>query len=270
MTREHPLAVVVGAGAMAMVVARRLGTRYRLLLADRDGEHLRREVEAMRVQGLDVSGVTCDVVDPAAVGALATAARSAGPVGAVVHVVGLSPSGADGETILRVNLAGPTLVADAFEDLLEPGTVGVFIASLAGHLSDPEPRVVAALDQPLDPGFVARVIDALGTELTSADAYGLSKWALIRMCRHRSASWGQRGARIVSVSPGLIASPMGARELEAQPAKRAMLPRIPLGREGTMDEVADAVEFLVSDRASYINGTDLLIDGGVAAALANQ
>ena len=87
------------------------------------------------------------------------------------------------------------------------------------------------------------------------------------MCRRRAAAWGARGARIVSLSPGLIATPMGALEFAAQPAKRALLPLTPLQREGTMVEIADAVDFLVSDRASFITGTDLLVDGGIHAAL---
>ena len=80
-------------------------------------------------------------------------------------------------------------------------------------------------------------------------------------------AWAERGARIVSLSPGMIATPMGAIELASQPEKRRLLEATPLGREGTMVEIADAVEFLVSDRASYITGTDILVDGGVAAAV---
>jgi NAD(P)-dependent dehydrogenase (short-subunit alcohol dehydrogenase family) len=174
---------------------------------------------------------------------------------------------ADAETILRVNLAGPTLVADIFEDLLQPGSVGVFVSSVAGHDLDPGPATTATLDDPLAPGFPATVVEGLGGALTPETAYMLSKWAIIRMCRRRAASWGERGARIVSISPGLIISPQGARESEAQPTRKAMLQRIPLQREGTMIEIADAVEFLISARASYVTGTDLLVDGGMSAAL---
>jgi NAD(P)-dependent dehydrogenase (short-subunit alcohol dehydrogenase family) len=88
----------------------------------------------------------------------------------------------------------------------------------------------------------------------------------MRMCRRRAAPWGERGARIVSISPGLIISPQGVSENKAQPMRRAMLQRIPLQREGTLIEIADAVEFLTSARASYVTGTDLLVDGGIVAA----
>jgi len=263
----QPLAVVVGAGGMAMAIARRLGDTYRVMLADRDSEHLERQVAALRSEGHEATGVVCDVVDPAAVRSLAAAAEQSGPVRALAHVVGLSPSMADGDTVLRVNLVGPTLIADAFVELARPGTAAVFVASLAGHLVALTPEETAALDDPLAPDFSAAVAAAAGGDIDPAQAYQLSKAALLRMCRQRAAAWGARGARIVSLSPGLIATPMGAREFAAQPEKRRLLPLTPLGREGTMVEIADAVDFLLSDRASFVTGTDLLVDGGISSAL---
>jgi NAD(P)-dependent dehydrogenase (short-subunit alcohol dehydrogenase family) len=209
----------------------------------------------------------CEVTERQAVDRLAESARRSGPVRAVAHVVGLSPSMADAEKILRVNLIGPTLVADAFVGLAEVGTAAVFIASLAGHLVDVPPPVQAALSDPLAADFVEQVKASLDGELSPALAYQLSKAAIIRMCRQRVRAWAEPGARIVSLSPGMIATPMGAIELAGQPEKRRLLEVTPLGREGTMVEIADAVEFLVSDRASYITGTDILVDGGVAAAV---
>lgn len=260
------LAVVVGAGAMAMAIARRLADSHRVLLADRDGEHLDRQVAAMRDEGHDASGIVCDVTDSAAVQAMAAAARQAGPVRALAHVVGLSPSMADAPAILRVNLLGPVLVADAFTELAGPGTAAVFIASLAPHLSAPPDPLTRAIEEPLPPDFVQRVEAAAGGEITPGLAYQLSKFGLIRMCQHRAPHWGARGARIMSLSPGLIATPMGARELEAQPGKRRLLELTPLRRQGTMAEIAEAADFLLSDRASFISGVDLLVDGGLAAA----
>jgi len=260
------LAVVVGAGGMGMAVARRLGNAHRVLLADRDGEHLQRQVAALRAEGHDASGAICDVLDPAAVRELARTAAAAGPLRALAHVVGLSPSMADGPTILRVNLVGPTRVADAFLPLAGPGTAALFVASLAAHLIRFDPAVLAATGKPLAPDFVGAVKAALGGEITPAAAYQLSKLALIRMCERRASEWGARGARIVSLSPGLIHTPMGAREFEAQPEKRRLFELTPLGREGTLVEVADAVEFLLSERASFISGIDLRVDGGLAAA----
>jgi NAD(P)-dependent dehydrogenase (short-subunit alcohol dehydrogenase family) len=264
---DLPLAVIVGAGGMGMAIARRLGERYRLLLADCDGGHLEQRVAALRHEGHDAVGLICDVTDAAAVGALAHRTAELGPMRVLAHVVGLSPSMGDWRTLMAVNLVGATLVADAMLPLCAQGTAAIFIASLAGHRPPPEERIIALLDRPLEPRFLDELQAALTEPATSSLAYQHSKWALIRMCQRRAPAWGARQARIVSVSPGLIATPMGALEFERQPMKYDLLAKTPLQREGTMLEVADAVEFLASDRASFISGTDLLVDGGIAAAL---
>ncbi len=261
------LAVVVGAGGMAMGAARRLGATYRLLLADRDAAHLDRQVAALRVEGFDIQGICCDVTDPAAIEALAGRVAESGPLRAIAHVVGLSPSMGDWRALLAVNLVGARRIAEALLPLASNGTAAIFIASLAGHIAPPTPEVIAVLDDPLAPDFLPRLEAVVTDEHTSTLAYQLSKFALIRMCQQLSWRWGEKGARIVSLSPGLIATPMGALEFERQPMKYTLLEKTPLLREGTTIEIADAIEFLASDRASFISGTDLLVDGGIAAAL---
>jgi len=110
----------------------------------------------------------------------------------------------------------------------------------------------------------------MNEQLTPQLSYGLSKFALIRMCERQASAWGKIGARILSVSPGLIATPMGALEFKGSPQKYDLLAKTPLARQGSMIEIADAVEFLSSDKASFITGTDVLVDGGIKAALKHQ
>lgn len=263
----RPLAVVVGAGGLGLAIARRLGQSHRLLIADRDAAHLARIEATLAEEGHGVATVACDVSDPAAVTAASERAGTLGALRLLVHVVGLSPSMGTGATILTVNLIGAALAEQAFAPLAGEGAAGIFIASLAAHLAKPSDALVAILDDPLQPDLVARVEEALDEPLTPQRAYSLSKFALIRMCERRAASWGTRGARIVSLSPGLIATPMGIAEFRHSPAKYTLLERTPLQRQGGMSEIADAVEFLGSDRASFISGTDLRVDGGIAAAL---
>ena len=264
---DLPLAVVVGAGSMGLAVARRIGQRYRVLLADRDEEHLGQSVATLRREGHDARGAVCDVTDAAAVARLARRTGELGAMRVLAHVVGLSPSMGDWRTLMAVNLVGAARVADAMLPLASRGTAAIFIASLAGHRPPPEERIITLLDRPLEPRFLTELEAALVEPATSSLAYQQSKWALIRMCQRLAPAWGARQARIVSLSPGLIATPMGALEFERQPIKYDLLAKTPLAREGTMLEVADAVEFLASDRASFISGTDLLVDGGIAAAL---
>lgn len=264
----QPLAVVVGAGGLAMAVARRLGGTYRLLLADRDGDHLDRQVATLRAEGHDASGCQCDIAEEDAVQRLAGAASESGPVRALAHVVGISPSFGDGPTILRVNLRGAALIAKAFLPLMAPGSAAVFVSSLAAHVGTVPAEVLSVLDDPLTGDLVERVEEVSGESLSPVQAYSFSKSALNRLCQRSVTEWGNRGLRILSLSPGLLATPMGAAEFN-NPAKIELYKQSPLKREGTMIEICDAMEFLLSERASFITDVDLLVDGGLAAAVRN-
>jgi NAD(P)-dependent dehydrogenase (short-subunit alcohol dehydrogenase family) len=140
---------------------------------------------------------------------------------------------------------------------------------MAAHIYRP-PDAVAGLLGAVDAELPERLAQALGEAATPQIAYPLSKLALMAHVRRQARAWGARGARIVSLSPGLIASPQGALEFQNSPGKLKLFEQSPLGREGTLLEIADAIEFLASDRASFISGTDLLVDGGLAAALTSD
>jgi NAD(P)-dependent dehydrogenase (short-subunit alcohol dehydrogenase family) len=236
------------------------------MLCDQDAARLDAVAASLREDGLQVHTAVCDVTSVASVRALAEVAGRIGPVRSLAHVAGLSPSMADWRTILTVNLRGPALMADAMLPLTVPGAAAVFVASLAAHLQAWSSTVLSHLDHPLESGWLEALTAALGAEPTVRQAYMLSKVGLVRLCRRQAPRWGERRARIVSLSPGLIATPMGRLEFRSE-QKRALFKRSPLGRQGSMEEIGDAVEFLLSDRASFISGTDLLVDGGIAAAV---
>jgi NAD(P)-dependent dehydrogenase (short-subunit alcohol dehydrogenase family) len=266
---DLPLALIVGAGGMGMAAARRLGDQYRVLLADIDAVRVEERATAMRDDGYDARGVQCDITDPTSVDQLAETVARHGPLRAVAHVAAKSPSMGPWREILTLNLIGAAHVERALLPLVGQGTAAVFVSSVAAHLmTDPGSEVLALLDDPLAPGFVDALEERV-TEQTPANAYFLAKLGLNRMCVRRASAWGERGARIVSMSPGLIATPMGALEFTtpSRDAKIGLLERTPLGREGTMIETADAIDFLLSSRASFVTGVDLLVDGGIAAAM---
>jgi len=265
---DHQLAVVVGAGGMGMAVAQRLAQRYRVLLADIDGARAEAQAAAMRDGGCDAAAIACDVTSPAAVAALADAVKERGGLGVLAHVAGLSPSGSDFHAILRVNLMGAALVAEALLPFARQGSSAILIASMAAYGVRPTEEELAVLREPAAPDLAKRLAAVLGSERSNAGmGYTYAKYGLLLYARRNAATWGARGARIVSLSPGLIATPMGAKEFAANEHKRRMFEASPLKREGTMLEIADAVEFLASDRASFISGTDLLVDGGLTGAL---
>lgn len=265
---DLPLAVVIGAGGMGTAVARRMAQGHRVLLADIDGEAAARQAQAIAVEGGQVGGIACDVTRPASVAALAAQVSALGGFRTLVHVAGLSIAADDFARIVMVNLHGPALVAGALRPLARPGSSAILIASLAAHSFRADDAALEVLADPAAPDLAERLAAVLGPEGANPQmAYTLSKIGLLAMARREAADWGRAGARILSLSPGLIATPMGALAYEKSAGKRAMLERSPLGREGTMTEIADAVEFLASDRASFISGTDLLVDGGLAGAL---
>lgn len=266
---DLPLAVVVGAGGMGAAVARRLGQTHRLMIADRDIAHCSAVCAALGTEGHDAAPFACDVTRAADVARLAAAAAAAGPVRTLANVVGLSVAADDFGLILEVNLVGAARMAEEFHAVLAPGGCAVFVSSCSAHLGTPDAASMALLDAPLAPGLVSGLEAALGTGGASPGAgYMFSKVGLNRMCRRLAPAWGKRGLRIVSLSPGLIATPMGAEAYRHSAGKRAMFDAIPLGREGTMIEIAGVIDFLASPAASFISGTDILVDGGMIAAIA--
>jgi len=257
--------VVTGAGGIGLACARRLGSGHHLVLADADRGRLESVLPTLRDEGYDVHGHQTDVSDSGSVRDLARLVADHGPLATVVHTAGLSPTMASGQRILAVNLRGTALMIDAFEPLATTGTVGVFIASMAGHLWPPDrdgDRLVAAADP-------ADIVDATGlpAEVDPATAYGVSKRGVMTRVVAAAHAWGLKGARIVSISPGMIATGMGHQESAAQPTMAQMLRDSPVPRLGTPSEIADAVAWLAGPSASFVTGTDLLIDGGVVARM---
>lgn len=263
------LAVVVGAGGMGAAIARVLAADYRLLLVDIDVQRAATVAEDLRSQGANVGTAHCDVTSPASVLALADRVGEEGGLRVLAHVAGLSPTMGNFDQILRVNLLGPALVSDALLAHACPGAAAVLIASLGAHLcAIPDEALEVLRGRAAAQDLPDRLREALGADLADSNvAYQMSKFGLIMLCRRRAPEWGARGARILSLSPGIVATPMGAKEFEGNAAKRRLFEMSPQKREGTMKEIADVLAFLVSNSASFLSGTDILVDGGLAGAL---
>lgn len=267
---DLPIAAVIGAGGVGMTIAQRLGQTHRVIIASLGEAELARAHERLHELGVVCATIPCDIADAEAVARLGEEVAKLGPVRSLAHVAALSAVNADWRSILKVNLVGAALIEKTLLPLMAEGGAGVFVSSSGGHRAAPAPEIVAILDTPLEGDLPARLEAAMSEALISGRAYSLSKWALNRMVRRKAAAWGRRKARIVSVSPGIIDTEMGAAadaEAASGKSKSAMRAVLPLGRDGAMSEIADAVEFLTSRRASYISGTDLLIDGGLVAAM---
>ncbi len=269
MSEDNRVVVVTGLGGMGLSVAQRLGLGSKVVLADVNQAALEVTAESLRADGYDVVEQMTDVSNRDSVAALAGTASELGRIEVVVHTAGVSPVQASVEAILKVDLLGAALLLDAFSGIVAPSGAGVFISSMAGTLA------------PLEPDLERRLMDSATADLLSlpelsaeaitdpGTAYSFAKRANQLRVRSGAVTWGRRGARVNSISPGIISTPMGNAELAGPNGEfmRGMIAGSPAGRVGTAHDIASAVEFLVGPAASFITGTDLLVDGGVVASL---
>jgi NAD(P)-dependent dehydrogenase (short-subunit alcohol dehydrogenase family) len=262
--------VVIGAGGMGEAIARRLGPGRQVVLADFKQELLDRVGSALEGDGYAVTTRRVDVSEQASIASLAKAAAELGPVTQVAHTAGLSPVQAPVDAILKVDLAGVAYSLEEFGKVIAPGGAGVVIASMAGNLAAGQfpPEMESALAttpaaELLSLPFLSPT--AIGNP---GAAYGLAKRANHLRVQAASLAWGERGARVNSLSPGIISTPMGREELAGPSGAymRAMIEGSATKRVGTPADIAAAVAYLLGPEASFVTGTDLLIDGGVVAA----
>jgi NAD(P)-dependent dehydrogenase (short-subunit alcohol dehydrogenase family) len=275
------VAVVTGAaGAMGSACAGSVSPDVDVLLLTDVDEH-RLTTAAAQIEGeahADVETVVGDIADPRTVEKLGERIAATGELAAVIHTAGLSPSMAAWAEILRVDLVGTAVLLEGLFDHVVPGSVAVCIASIAGHLGAFDPAMDALLDAPRASDLEVRFLAQLGTEPDPGSTYRLAKRGVIRLCERAAITWGERGGRVVSLSPGLIDTRMGRLELVNNPIKEQMVERTPVrsarqGAGGPLpgcdSDVADVVAFLCSERASFVSGCDVRVDGGLVAAMAH-
>lgn len=245
----------MGAAAAALLA----GSDRRLVLADRDADAA--GSVASSLPG-DVKAVACDITDGSAVAELVALT---GTLGRLIVTAGLSPHMADGRRIVEVNLVATDRVIRAFELIAVPGSACVVFASMAAHSIPADPAVDALLDDPASPSMFEG-LDALGLLGHSGLAYAVSKRGVVRLVERRAGAWGAAGGRLISVSPGIIDTPMGQLEGANEPAMADMVSSSALRRQGRPEEVAAVAVFLASEAASFVTGTDVLVDGGAVAS----
>lgn len=236
-------------------------------------ECLRGTVDHLVAVDLDVPeitgtvGVACDISDPAAIADLVEEVRGLGSFRGLVHAAGVSPTMADARSVLKIDLVGTALVLDAFESLVEPGSAAVCFSSSSAYqlaLIGVDAELQALVSDPRAPGFLDAATERFGD---SGIAYAWAKRGVIAVAAAAAVAWGRGGGRVNSLAPGLIDTPMGRQEAEAQPIMKTMLEKTPLGRLGQPEEISAVVAFLLSEGASFISGIDVLVDGGMLQGL---
>ncbi|CAH0156787.1 MULTISPECIES: SDR family oxidoreductase [unclassified Arthrobacter] len=263
-------AVLIGTGSIGLAIVRRAGVGRTILLADYNETTMTTVAEQLRNEGYDVATQVTDVSDRAAVAALADAAAAMGPVTRVVHAAGVSPVQATTQRVLEVDLLGTALVLEEFGRVIASGGSGVVISSMAGHMGDGFPHEVErawAFTPASDLLALASLAPAAAG--TSRDAYILAKRANTVRVQAAAVTWGERGARVNSISPGIISTPLAQEEMAGPDGDgyRHMIATSAAGRIGTPTDVAEAGALLLGPEGGFITGADLLIDGGVIAAM---
>jgi len=269
MKSPRSVIVVIGAGQIGQAIARRVSAGKRVLLADLRLENAAAAAEVLSNAGFEVSTATVDVSSRASVHALVEAATALGEVTGVIHAAGVSPSQASPATILAVDLYGTAVVLEEFGNVIARGGAAVVIASMSGHrlgaLTAEQDRALATT-----PTEELLKLAMLGPDQVkdSLHAYQLAKRGNSLRVMAEAVRWGKRGARVNTISPGIIITPLAKDELTGPRGEgyRRMLALCPAGRAGTPDEVGAVGALLLGPDGAFITGSDFLMDGGVTAS----
>ena len=261
--------VVIGPGQIGQAIARRVAFGKHVLLADQRQENAKTAADILGNAGYDVTVATVDVSSRDAVHALVDTATNLGRVIGLIHAAGVSPSQASVATILKVDLYGTALVLEEFGNVIEQGGAGVVIASQSGHRLPPLPveqnkaLATTPVEKLLSLPFLQpdQVTDTL-------HAYQISKRGNSLRVMAEAVRWGKRGARVNTISPGIIMTPLAKDELNGPRGEgyRRMIAVSAAGRAGTPDEVGSVAALLMGPDGGFITGSDVLMDGGVTAS----
>jgi len=261
--------VVIGAGQIGLAIARRVGVGKHVLLADMRAENANAAAEVLANVGYEVSVATVDASSREDVHALIEKATGLGNVTGLIHAAGVSPTQASPATILKVDLYGTALVLDELGNVIARGGAGVVIASQSGHRLPPltvdqnKALATTPVEELLSLPFLqpAQVKDSL-------HAYQISKRGNSLRVMAEAVRWGKRGARVNTISPGIIMTPLAKDELNGPRGAgyRRMIEVCAAGRAGTPDEVGTVGALLMGPDGGFITGSDFLMDGGVTAA----
>lgn len=261
--------VVIGAGSIGQAIARRVSAGKKVVLADLRQENADIAAKTMSDAGFSVNTSKVDVSSRASVKTLVKTATSLGDISGVIHAAGVSPSQASPETILKVDLYGTALILEEFGNVIASGGSGVVISSMSGHrlppLSIEQNKLLATT--PVEE-LLALPMLQLNQVKDSLHAYQLSKRGNSLRVIAEVVRWGKRGARVNTISPGIIITPLANDELNGPRGAgyKRMIEVSAAGRAGTPDEVGNVAALLMGSEGTFITGSDFLMDGGVTAA----
>lgn len=261
--------ILTGAGQIGMAIARRMGYGKKIIIGDRKKENADEIALIMNRAGFDAVAVEMDLASRESIRRLIAEAGRYGEITMLVNAAGVSPSQASVETILQVDLYGTAVLLEEVGNVIAPGGVGVTISSQSGH------RMPALLPEADEQLATTPTEELLALEMLqpanirdTLHAYQMAKRCNVKRVMAEAVKWGRKGARINSISPGIIVTPLALDEFNGPRGDfyKNMFAKCPAGRPGTADEVANVAELLMSDRGAFITGADFLVDGGATAS----
>lgn len=269
MIMEQKVMLLTGAGQIGMAIARRMGYGMKILIGDKKPENAQAIAKIMNDAGFDVVPMEMDLSSRMSIQNIIAEAQKYGDITMLVNAAGVSPSQAPIEAILKVDLYGTAVLLEEVGKVIIPGGVGVTISSQSGHrmkqLTPEEDEQLACT-----PTEELLKLPLLRTEniRDTLHAYQLAKRCNEKRVMAESVKWGAKGARINSISPGIIVTPLAIDEFNGPRGDfyKNMFAKCPAGRPGTADEVANVAELLMSEKGAFITGADFLIDGGATAS----
>lgn len=261
--------ILTGAGQIGMAIARRMGYGMKIVIGDKRPENAEAVAKIMNDAGFDAVAVEMDLSSRESIKSLIAKAKTYGDITMLVNAAGVSPSQAPIEAILKVDLYGTAVLLEEIGKAIKSGGAGVTISSQSGHRM---PALSPEADEQLatTPTEELLELDILKPEniKDTLHAYQMAKRCNEKRVMAESVKWGEKGARINSISPGIIVTPLAIDEFNGPRGDfyKNMFAKCPAGRPGTADEVANVAELLLSDKGAFITGADFLIDGGATAS----
>lgn len=261
--------ILTGAGQIGMAIARRMGYGKKIVIGDRKKENAGAIAQIMANAGFDTEPVEMDLSSRESIRNLIAQAGRYGNITMLVNAAGVSPSQASVETILKVDLYGTAVLLEEVGKVIAAGGVGVTISSQSGHRMPaltPEADFLLATT-PTEELLALEMLQR-GNIRDTLHAYQMAKRCNVKRVMAEAVKWGKQGARINSISPGIVVTPLALDEFNGPRGDfyKNMFAKCPAGRPGTADEIANVAELLMSDRGAFITGADFLIDGGATAS----
>jgi len=261
--------LLTGAGQIGMAIARRIGHGKKILIGDKNIANAENISQIMAEAGFDTEAVECDISSRDSVKDIIQISQDCGEIAYFINAAGVSPSQASIETILKVDLYGTAVLLEEVGNVIKEGGCGITISSQSGHRMK---QLGAEIDRQLAMTPTEELLDLKVLQVENIDdtlhAYQLAKRCNVKRVMYEACRWGERNARINSISPGIIVTPLALDEFNGPRGDfyKNMFANCPSGRPGTADEVANVAELLMSDKGAFITGSDILADGGATAS----